>query len=62
MSIVRAVPGGHGLGIFYWDATWTGVTGNGWSPRDPASGNAWENQALFDFDDRLLPAMREFRP
>ena len=62
MSIVRAVPGGRGLGIFYWDATWTGVPGNGWSPRDPASGNAWENQALFDFDDRLLPAMREFRP
>ena len=62
MSIVRAVPGGRGLGIFYWDATWTGVPGNGWSPRDPTSGNAWENQALFDFDDRLLPAMREFRP
>jgi arabinogalactan endo-1,4-beta-galactosidase len=62
MSIVRAVPDGHGLGIFYWDATWTGVPGNGWSPRDPASGNAWENQALFDFNDRLLPAMREFRP
>jgi arabinogalactan endo-1,4-beta-galactosidase len=62
MSVVRAVPDGRGLGIVYWDATWTGVPGNGWSPRDPASGNAWENQALFDFDDRLLPAMREFRP
>ena len=62
MSIVRAVPGGRGLGVFYWEATWTGVPGNGWSPRDPTSGNAWENQALFDFDDRPLPAMREFRP
>jgi arabinogalactan endo-1,4-beta-galactosidase len=36
--------------------------GNGWSPRNAASGNAWENQALFDFDDRPLPAMSEFRP
>jgi arabinogalactan endo-1,4-beta-galactosidase len=29
MSIVRAVPNGHGLGVFYWDATWTAVPGNG---------------------------------
>ena len=28
---------------------------------DPTSGNAWENQALFDFEDRALPAMNEFR-
>jgi hypothetical protein len=35
------------------------VAGNGWSPVNPASGNGWENQALFGFDDRLLPAARE---
>jgi arabinogalactan endo-1,4-beta-galactosidase len=62
ISIVRAVPDGRGLGIFYWDATWTGVPGNGWDPTDPTSGNAWENQALFGFDDRALPAMSEFEP
>jgi arabinogalactan endo-1,4-beta-galactosidase len=62
MSIVRAVPNGRGLGVFYWDATWTGVPGNGWDPTDPSSGNAWENQALFGFDDRALPAMNEFQP
>jgi len=62
MSIVRAVPNGHGLGVMYWDATWTGVPGNGWDPADPSSGNAWENQALFGFDDRALPAMNELRP
>ncbi len=49
MSIVRAVPDGHGLGIFYWDTTWTAVHGNG-----------WENQALFDYDNRVLPAMNLF--
>ena len=48
-------------GVFYWEATWTAVDGNGWSPRDPESGNGWENQALFDFDDRLLPAADELR-
>ena len=43
-------------------ATISGVAGNGWDPEDPTSGNAWENQALFDFEDRPLPAMDEFRP
>jgi len=60
MAVVRAVPDGHGLGVFYWDATWTAVTGNGWDSTDPNSGNAWENQALFDFDERVLPALDEF--
>jgi arabinogalactan endo-1,4-beta-galactosidase len=62
LAIVRAVPGGRGLGAFYWDATWTAVPGNGWDPADPASGVTWENQALFDFDAVALPAMDEFRP
>jgi arabinogalactan endo-1,4-beta-galactosidase len=60
MSIVRGVPNGRGLGVFYWDATWTAVPGNGWESTNPISGNAWENQALFDFDDRALPALAEY--
>ncbi|MEV0621603.1 arabinogalactan endo-1,4-beta-galactosidase [Nonomuraea sp. NPDC050404] len=56
-DIVRAVPNGLGLGLFTWEATWTGVRGNGWDPADPSSGNGWENQALFDYGDRALPAM-----
>jgi len=60
MSAVRGVPGGRGLGIFYWEPTWTAVKGNGWNPEDPESGNEWENQALFDYDDRALPALEEF--
>ncbi len=61
LAIVRAVPDGRGLGAFYWDATWTGVVGNGWDPTNPASGNAWENQALFDFDGNVLPAVDVYR-
>jgi arabinogalactan endo-1,4-beta-galactosidase len=53
-AVVRAVP--RALGVYWWDATWTAVEGNGWTPRDPSQGNAWENQALFGYDDRLLPA------
>ena len=60
MAIVRAVPHGRGLGVFYWDATWTGVEGNGWDITNPAAGNAWENQALFDFNGQVLPALAEY--
>lgn len=59
-SIVEAVPNGRGLGIFYWESTWTARTGNGWDPTDSSSGNGWENQALFGYDDRALPAMAWF--
>ncbi len=61
LAVVRAVPEGRGLGAYYWDASWTAVPGNGWDPTDPTSGNSWENQALFDFEGRALPALGEFR-
>ncbi|NYI07587.1 glycoside hydrolase family 53 protein [Allostreptomyces psammosilenae] len=60
MNVVEAVPNGRGLGVFYWEPTWTAVTGNGWDPADPSSGNAWENQALFGYNDRATAAMAWF--
>ena len=42
------------------DISWTAVPGNGWNPADPTSGNNWENQALFDYQNRALPAMSLF--
>ncbi len=56
-SVVAAVPGGRGLGVIYWEPAWTAVEGNGWDETDPSSGNGWENQAWFDYDDRALPGM-----
>jgi arabinogalactan endo-1,4-beta-galactosidase len=61
MTVVRAVPDGHGLGIMWWEATWTAVPGNGWDPAVPSCGNNWENQALFDYHNRPLPAMSLFK-
>lgn len=57
-NVVKAVPDGRGAGVFWWEATWTAVDGNGWDPTDPSSGNAWENQALFDFGGKALPGLR----
>ncbi len=60
MNIVCSIPNGRGLGVMWWDATWTAVPGNGWNPGEPTSGNNWENQALFDYNNRALPAMNLF--
>lgn len=61
-DVVAAAPGGRGIGAVYWEPAWTDVAGNGWDPADPASGNAWENQAMFDYQGRELPAMTDFAP
>ena len=61
-DVVASAPGGRGLGTVYWEPAWTSVEGNGWDPADPASGNAWENQAMFGFDGRLLPVAAELAP
>lgn len=57
-NVVEAVPGGRGLGAVYGEPAWTAVSGSGsgWDPADPASGDVWENQALFGYDTKLLPA------
>ncbi|MER5278704.1 glycosyl hydrolase 53 family protein [Streptomyces sp. NPDC002809] len=54
---VAATPNGMGLGYVYWEGFWTAVTGNGWDPTDPSSGNNWENQALIDYSNKALPAL-----
>ena len=37
-----------------------GSHGQRLGPADATSGNGWENQALFGFDDRLLPTVKGF--
>jgi arabinogalactan endo-1,4-beta-galactosidase len=59
-TVIRNARRAGAAGVFYWEPTWTAVPGNGWNPADPNSGDQWENQALFDFDGKVLPAMKEF--
>jgi arabinogalactan endo-1,4-beta-galactosidase len=61
MQVVKDVPGDLAKGVFYWEPAWLGLKGCGWNPADPQSGNAWENQALFDFDGHVLPSLAVFR-
>lgn len=60
LSVVQAVPNGLGLGAFYWEPTWTIVTGNGWSTTDDTTATGWENQAMFDLTDTALPAVNDY--
>jgi len=61
-AVLAAADSGGAVGVFYWEPTWTAVKGNGWDPANPESGDQWENQALFDFDRRSLPALSAFKP
>lgn len=61
MRVVADAPEGLGKGVFYWEPAWLGLPGCGWDPKDPASGNGWENQALFDFGGHVLGSMDVFR-
>jgi arabinogalactan endo-1,4-beta-galactosidase len=52
LSILAAVPGGHGAGLFYWEPEW--VPGVGW---EPGAGAPNDNLTLFDFQGRALPSI-----
>ena len=54
-DVTVSARGGRGRGVVYWEPAWTAVDGAGWDLHDPSSGNAWENQAMFDHEGRLLP-------
>jgi arabinogalactan endo-1,4-beta-galactosidase len=59
-QVVAGTPEGLGQGLFYWEPAWLGLPGCGWDPNEPASGNEWENQALFDFDGKALSSLDVF--
>jgi arabinogalactan endo-1,4-beta-galactosidase len=50
-AVVSQVPGGHGLGVYYWSPEWIAVAG---------VPSAWENATLFDFDGLMLPSLPAF--
>jgi arabinogalactan endo-1,4-beta-galactosidase len=58
MAAVAQVPGGMGLGVFYWEPDWYAVEGAGWKT---GQGDEWENQAMFDPLGRALQSMYVFR-
>jgi len=46
----------YGLGFSYWGGEWVSFMGN-----QAGNGSTWENQALYDFDNKALPVMDIFK-
>lgn len=53
LAMVRATPGGHGRGVFWWEPEWIAA---------PGLGSPWENLTMFDGQGRALPALDAFAP
>jgi len=54
-NIEESIPDG---GCFcYWEPEWVSIKGPQYT-----AGSPWENLALFDFQDKVLPAMSVFQP
>lgn len=67
MARIQSIPGG--AGFYYWEPAWIPVCGCGWAneaalrytgEKGPG-GNEWANQALFDYDGNVLPALGVIR-
>lgn len=69
MGRIASLPEGKGLGFYYWEPGWIPVPGCGWA--EPAAleytgekgpgGNEWANQALFDYDGKVLKTLGVIR-
>lgn len=67
MERVKEIPGG--MGFYYWEPAWIPVPGCGWATEAALAytgeagpgGNEWANQALFDYDGNVLPALETIR-
>jgi len=62
INAVANVPGGLGLGIYYWEPAWLPIEGAGWasiaSGRTNEEGkSSWANQGLFSYSGKALPTL-----
>lgn len=58
ISILKNIPDNKGIGLCYWAPDWVAFTGN---QVTSTAGSSWENQCLWDFNLKALPAMDVFQ-
>ena len=58
IHILKSLPGGKGLGCFYWEPDFIPVEGAGWKYGE---GCEWEDQTLFDFSGHALWSLDVFK-
>jgi arabinogalactan endo-1,4-beta-galactosidase len=57
ISVVKNIPNERGIGFCYWAPDWVAFSGN---QNTSTNGSSWENQCLWDFDLKALPAFEVF--
>ncbi|OUR99470.1 hypothetical protein A9Q86_12955 [Flavobacteriales bacterium 33_180_T64] len=58
VSTIKDIPQNHGKGFCYWAPDWIAFIGN---ETTSTQGSSWENQCLFDFNNKALPAFDIYR-
>ncbi|MCK8479981.1 glycoside hydrolase family 53 protein [Psychroserpens algicola] len=58
INMIKTIPEDRGKGFCYWAPDWIAFSGN---ESTSTNGSAWENQCLFDFNNKALPAFDAFR-
>ncbi|EDP72059.1 galactosidase [Flavobacteriales bacterium ALC-1] len=58
INTIKNIPNNKGIGFCYWAPDWVAFNGN---ETTSTNGTSWENQCLFDFDLKALPAMDVYR-
>lgn len=69
LNRISHIKNNAGKGFFWWEPAWIPTKGSGWATpaslaymNDPGPcGNEWANQALFDYDGNVLPALDYIR-
>ena len=56
--VIKNIPNNKGIGLCYWAPDWVAFDGN---ETTSTLGSAWENQCLFDFEHKSLPAFEVYR-
>ncbi|WP_078392589.1 glycoside hydrolase family 53 protein [Shouchella patagoniensis] len=67
-DLMEVVHKANGVGFYYWEPLWIPVNGAPWATEqgmqyiktDGDVGNAWDNQAVFDFNGEALPSLNVF--
>ncbi|WP_299521579.1 glycosyl hydrolase 53 family protein [Winogradskyella sp.] len=57
IETIKNIPNNHGIGFCYWAPDWVAFDGN---EATSTVGSSWENQCLFDFELKALPALDLF--
>lgn len=69
MELIANIDDNRGKGFIYWEPAWLPVPGTQWASEEAIlymhekgpGGNEWANQALFDYDGNVLPALKTIK-